>query len=152
LSVDAYHMIGNSTTTAAQQIAEAKQFYDVLSQTQAKTGYTFTGYAFEDVEQTSSNGITTNWWANYSPACVGDFLNEMQTLGQNRVGIYAADWYWLTYLENNTSTWPSNTKIWLARYNTTLGTNADVWQYTSTGTIDGISGYVDLDISYDSDL
>lgn len=152
LSVDAYHMIENSTTTAAKHVAEAQHFYNVLSQTQAKTGYPFSGYAFEDVETTSSNGITTTWWKNYAPACVGNFLNELQTLGQTKVGIYAPYYYWTTYLDNNTKTWPSTTKIWLARYNTTLGTNADVWQYTSTGTIDGISGSVDLDISYDSDL
>ncbi|MDR7001873.1 glycoside hydrolase family 25 protein [Neobacillus niacini] len=152
LSVHAYHMIGNSTTTAAQHMAEAEHFYDVLSQTKEKTGYTFTGYAFEDVENTSSNGMTTTWWENYAPSCVGYFLNEMLGLGQTKVGIYASYWYWTTYLDNNTGTWPSNTKIWLAHYNTTLGTNANIWQYTSTGTIDGISGYVDLDISYDSDF
>jgi len=152
LSVHAYHMIGNSTTTASQHIAEAKHFYNVLSQTKAKTGYVFTGYAFEDVEETTSNGITATWWKNSAPVCIGYFLNEMKTLGQTKVGLYADYYDWTTYLENNTGFWPSDTKIWLARYNVTLGTEADVWQYTSTGTIDGIDGYVDLDISYDSDF
>ncbi|WEG13289.1 glycoside hydrolase family 25 protein [Pullulanibacillus sp. KACC 23026] len=152
LSVHAYHMIGNSAATADQQIAEAEHFNDVLSQTQAQTGYAFTGYAFEDVEQTPTNGIDSDWWENDSPACVSSFLNELQALGQTKVGVYAAYWYWTTYLENNTNTWPSDTKIWLARYNTTLGMNADIWQYTSTGTIDGISGNIDLDVSYDSNF
>ncbi|KYC65653.1 glycoside hydrolase family 25 protein [Heyndrickxia coagulans] len=152
LSVHAYHMIGNSTTTSAQHIAEAKHFYQVLAQTKAKTGYAFTGYAFEDIEPTGTNSITTTWWANAAPACAGYFLNEMQTLGQTKVGIYAGYFNWKSYLEGHTDSWPSNTKIWLARYNITLGTNADVWQYTETGTIDGITGHFDLDISYDPDF
>ncbi|WP_346222303.1 glycoside hydrolase family 25 protein [Heyndrickxia faecalis] len=152
LSVHAYHMIGNSTTTSAQHIAEAKHFYQVLAQTKAKTGYAFTGYAFEDIEPTGTNSITTTWWANAAPACAGYFLNEMQTLGQAKVGIYAGYFNWKSYLEGHTDSWPSNTKIWLARYNITLGTNADVWQYTETGTIDGITGHFDLDISYDPDF
>ncbi|WP_348658037.1 glycoside hydrolase family 25 protein [Heyndrickxia faecalis] len=152
LSVHAYHMIGNSTTTSAQHIAEAKHFYQVLAQAKAKTGYAFTGYAFEDIEPTGTNSITTTWWANAAPACAGYFLNEMQTLGQAKVGIYAGYFNWKSYLEGHTDSWPSNTKIWLARYNITLGTNADVWQYTETGTIDGITGHFDLDISYDPDF
>lgn len=152
LSVHAYHMIGNSTTTSAQHIAEAKRFYQVLAQAKAKTGYAFTGYAFEDIEPTGTNSITTTWWANAAPACAGYFLNEMQTLGQAKVGIYAGYFNWKSYLEGHTDSWPSNTKIWLARYNITLGTNADVWQYTETGTIDGITGHFDLDISYDPDF
>ena len=76
----------------------------------------------------------------------------MQALGQAKVGIYAGYFNWNSYLEGHTDTWPGNTKIWLARYNTTLGTNADVWQYTETGTIDGITGHFDLDISYDPDF
>ncbi|MGG3707206.1 glycoside hydrolase family 25 protein [Heyndrickxia coagulans] len=152
LSVHAYHMIGNSTTDPAQHIAEAKHFYQVLAQTKASTGYAFTGYAFEDIEPTGTNSITTTWWANAAPACAGYFLNEMQALGQAKVGIYAGYFNWNSYLEGHTDTWPGNTKIWLARYNTTLGTNADVWQYTETGTIDGITGHFDLDISYDPDF
>lgn len=152
LSVHAYHMTGNSTTAPAQHIAEAKHFYQVLAQTKASTGYAFTGYAFEDIEPTGTNSMTTTWWANADPACAGYFLNEMQALGQAKVGIYAGYFNWKSYLEGHTDTWPGNTKIWLARYNTTLGTNADVWQYTETGTIDGITGHFDLDISYDPDF
>ncbi|MGG3764975.1 glycoside hydrolase family 25 protein, partial [Heyndrickxia coagulans] len=152
LSVHAYHMIGNSTTDPAQHIAEAKHFYQVLAQTKASTGYAFTGYAFEDIEPTGTNSMTTTWWANAAPACAGYFLNEMQALGQAKVGIYTGYFNWKSYLEGHTDTWPGNTKIWLARYNTTLGTNADVWQYTETGTIDGITGHFDLDISYDPDF
>lgn len=37
---------------------------------------------------------------------------------------------------------------WVAQYNTTLDTYADMWQYTSTGTVPGISGNCDMNICY----
>lgn len=44
----------------------------------------------------------------------------------------------------------SNYKIWLAQYakQTTYGGRYDIWQYSSTGSIAGISGNVDLNMSY----
>ncbi len=39
--------------------------------------------------------------------------------------------------------------LWYARYTDTFdGTDCDMWQYTSLGSVPGISGNVDLDISY----
>ena len=53
---------------------------------------------------------------------------------------------------------PSSYDIWVASYGTNNGSvpaskyefagNHDIWQYTSTGKIDGISGNVDFNISY----
>ena len=45
----------------------------------------------------------------------------------------------------------SGYKIWLAQYNSagpTYTGHYDLWQYTSKGSVDGISGYVDMDQSY----
>ncbi|CAM3178766.1 glycoside hydrolase family 25 protein [Sporolactobacillus spathodeae] len=150
LSVHAYHVIGNSSTSSATPRAEAAHFASVLSQTKAETGYTFDGYAFEDVEATKSNGITTAWWENNAVSSISYFLNELTSSGQAKIGVYSNYSSWTSYLQNHTSTWPTATKIWLARYNETLGTNADIWQYTSTGTIDGFdtSGSLDIDIGY----
>ena len=41
-------------------------------------------------------------------------------------------------------------KIWLAQYSTepTYTGRYDMWQYTSTGKVGGISGDVDLNLSY----
>jgi GH25 family lysozyme M1 (1,4-beta-N-acetylmuramidase) len=42
-------------------------------------------------------------------------------------------------------------KIWLAQYNAagpTYSGRYDIWQYTSKGKVDGISGYVDMNQSY----
>ena len=47
----------------------------------------------------------------------------------------------------------SDFKIWLAHYvpegqNTTYQGSYDIWQYTDSGTINGINGGTDLDIIY----
>ncbi|WP_458117994.1 GH25 family lysozyme [Bacillus sp. PK6-026] len=38
--------------------------------------------------------------------------------------------------------------LWVARYNSTLGRHADIWQYSSSGKVSGISGNVDMNICY----
>jgi lysozyme len=38
--------------------------------------------------------------------------------------------------------------LWIARYNDELGRKADIWQYSSTGKVDGIKGNVDMNIAY----
>ena len=41
-------------------------------------------------------------------------------------------------------------KIWIAQYRTTLDFKYryDIWQYSSSGTVNGISGRVDMNIGY----
>jgi lysozyme len=38
--------------------------------------------------------------------------------------------------------------LWVARYNSTLGRSADIWQHTSKGIIPGINGHVDMNWAY----
>jgi lysozyme len=38
--------------------------------------------------------------------------------------------------------------LWVARYNTTLGRGADIWQYSSEGKVAGISGNTDMNWAY----
>ncbi|MBN6186393.1 glycoside hydrolase [Aneurinibacillus sp. BA2021] len=38
--------------------------------------------------------------------------------------------------------------LWIARYNSFLGRDAGIWQYTETGRVSGISGNVDMNWSY----
>ena len=59
-------------------------------------------------------------------------------------GIYANKHWWDNYL-------PGLTEYtrWVARYNNTLGMdNVDMWQYTSDGSVSGISGRVDMNHCY----
>ncbi len=61
-------------------------------------------------------------------------------------GMYANLHWWLNYLGGL-----DRFTKWIAQYNSTLdfvGTNKDMWQYSSTGRINGISGNVDLNECY----
>lgn len=52
------------------------------------------------------------------------------------------------YAKNIVDTIWRDLPLWIARYNTKLGDvrpwTPELWQYTSKGTVDGISGYVDI--------
>lgn len=59
-------------------------------------------------------------------------------------GIYANKNWWDSYLSGLTAY-----TRWVARYNSTLGMdNVDMWQYTSGGSVSGISGRVDMNYCY----
>ena len=38
--------------------------------------------------------------------------------------------------------------LWIARYNSSLGRNADIWQYSDSGKVNGITGKVDMNTAY----
>lgn len=58
-------------------------------------------------------------------------------------GVYANKNWWDNYLTGLTEY-----TRWVARYNSELGMEADMWQYTSDGSVAGISGRVDLNHCY----
>lgn len=58
-------------------------------------------------------------------------------------GVYANKNWW-----DNVLTDLTEYTRWVARYNDTLGMKADMWQYTSKGSVAGISGNVDLNRCY----
>lgn len=64
-----------------------------------------------------------------------------------RPGVYANLWWWNTYLTDSAfNSWSR----WVAQWNTSctyLGTY-DMWQCSSTGSVPGISGNVDMDVYY----
>ena len=64
-----------------------------------------------------------------------------------RAGVYASYSFFLNHLNTPGI---SDASLWCARYNTYCGLpySYDIWQYTSKGSIPGISGNVDMDISY----
>ncbi len=61
-------------------------------------------------------------------------------------GVYASKYYF--YDELDYKTLESKYEIWLAHYtsNTDYSGDIDIWQYSSEGRLDGIYGYVDLDL------
>lgn len=42
--------------------------------------------------------------------------------------------------------------LWIARYSSKLGRDADIWQYSDSGKVAGISGNVDMNICYRAEL
>lgn len=63
-------------------------------------------------------------------------------------GIYANQYWWKTVLKNKLN----NFTKWVARYSISkpegISEGYDMWQYTSTGMIQGINGNVDMNICY----
>jgi len=77
---------------------------------------------------------------------INAFCKTIQN-GGYKAGVYANK----TWLESKISTGSLNTgSVWLAQYaeKPTYGGKYTMWQYTSKGQINGISGYVDMNIAY----
>jgi lysozyme len=54
-----------------------------------------------------------------------------------------------SFLETNLDeTRLKETPLWVARYNSTLGRSADIWQHSDKGIVPGILGHVDLNWAY----
>ena len=73
------------------------------------------------------------------------FSNQITNLGY-KSGIYANEYWFNTYLDINKIK-NNNSSIWCAKYSNnrpSISSNYDIWQYSSTGTIEGIIGNVDL--------
>ena len=108
-------------------------------------GYGITYPVYLDVE--GSNGRGDNISAAQRTANIRAFCGTIQNAGY-RPGVYANKTWFTSKI--NTSQLTSY-KIWLAQYAASPSYTAsryDMWQYTSKGKVAGISGNVDLNISY----
>ena len=74
------------------------------------------------------------------------FCDTLKNKGYN-AGIYAS-YYWLTEILNDSKL--DNYDKWVAQWADSCKYQKpySIWQYTSSGTVNGISGEVDMDISY----
>jgi lysozyme len=63
-------------------------------------------------------------------------------------GIYANQYWWNTFLKDNLNQYTK----WVAKYSGTkpsgISGTYDMWQYSSKGIVEGIKGYVDMNICY----
>ena len=82
----------------------------------------------------------------FCSAIATDFCSIMEK-NKKFCGIYASKSYLESYF---TDTVKKNYSIWVAQYNSkcTYSGSYGMWQKSSTGRVNGISGNVDLDISY----
>ena len=86
----------------------------------------------------------------YANVVAQAFLVKMKALG-GRGGVYANLNWWNNYLAETARDYSSN-PFWIAQYNDTMdykpADKMGMWQYTSSGSVDGISGKVDMDKCY----
>ena len=136
LHVGAYYYVGKGCVSAADGEADAKRFEAMIA------GKQFDLPVYMDVEDPApgNNGKVTD--------AVVAFCSYLEKRGYF-VGVYGSDFsgfkdrMTLSRLKNKYS-------LWVARYGSkpTYATPYDVWQYSSTGKVSGISGNVDMDECY----
>jgi len=129
----------STALTEAEAVEEASMCAALCS------GYGINYPVFIDVEPSSRpgyNGLSVE----QRTANIKAFCSTISSAGYTP-GLYANK-TWLTSYINTSSL---SCKIWLAQYNAagpTYTGHYDIWQYTSKGTVDGISGNVDKNQSY----
>ena len=114
---------------------------------------TIAGYRLEypvcyDIEQAtvdyaSGEGVTIT--PDLAKQLVQSFCNHIEEKGYFAM-FYSNKNFLDQYLGNDLA---KRYSLWYARYTDTFdGTDCDMWQYTSQGSVPGISGNTDLDLSY----
>lgn len=79
----------------------------------------------------------------YANTAANEFKKQIEAAGYY-AGVYANKNWFDNYVGST-----GNMTRWAARYNSELGMNGiDMWQYTSSGSVDGISGSVDMNHCY----
>ncbi len=143
LYVGAYHF-ARPGTAAGDAVAEADHFVD--------TALPARGELLPVLDLESSGGLTVT----ALQAWVKDFMARVYDRTGIRAAIYVSPSFWSKYM-GNTGWFAANgyTTLWIAHWTTgpapTLpasnwgGNGWTFWQYTSSGTVPGISGRVDLD-------
>ncbi len=108
-------------------------------------GYNISYPVFLDVE--SSGGRADGINSGTRTAVCKAFCQTIQNSGY-KAGIYANKTWFNSYMDTTSLT---GYKIWLAQYAASPSytrTRYDMWQYSSKGSVSGISGNVDMNISY----
>ncbi len=129
-------------TQAVNEVEAVEEASMVLSLIK---GYNISYPVFLDVEASNGRGDAIS--ADTRTAVCRAFCQTIQNSGY-KAGIYANKTWFTSYMNT-----PSLTgyKIWLAQYAAAPSytrTKYDMWQYSSKGKVSGISGNVDMNISY----
>lgn len=135
LAVGCYYFVGKKCTSLEAGVEDAKRCYKIIK------GLPFDMPIFIDVESTSrADRIGT------TEATIG-FCRYLENLGY-WVGVYASDIS--GYKERLVLDRLTPFTLWVAKYSKNKPTyvkDYHIWQYSSKGLIEGISGYVDLDVT-----
>lgn len=125
--------------TEAEAVEEASMAMSLVS------GYRLSYPIFIDTES-ASNGRANGLSRSSRTAIVKAFCQTVQN-GGYKAGVYASK-SWFNNQLNASSL--SSYSIWVAQYSSscTYTGKRDLWQYSSKGKVSGISGNVDMNISY----
>ena len=118
---------------ADQAISEAEHALTILKPYEGKLYYP----VFIDSEENSTKA--------YAKASCQAFINKIINDGRFRAGVYCSS----SWFKSNIKSLSGNYTKWIAQWSSKQP-SCDIWQYSSTGSVSGISGDVDLDkvISY----
>lgn len=127
-----------------QAITEAEAVEEASAAISWVSGYKLNFPIFIDTE--GSGGRADSLGKSARTAIVKAFCETVRNSGY-KPGIYASK-YW--YYDNLDTSQLSTYNIWVAQYNTVCNYSGryDMWQYTSSGKVPGISGNVDMNICY----
>lgn len=101
---------------------------------------------FIDTEGAGGNGRADNLDPGTRTAVVNAFCQTIQNAGLE-AGVYSGrNWFYNNLIVDEMEA----PNVWLAEYRQTplYEGRYDMWQYTSSGSVAGIEGRVDLNISY----
>lgn len=132
LHVGAYYYVGANCTTSNDGLADAQRFEKML------IGKQFDLPVYIDVEETPTDEKVGTTDATIS------FCNYLESK-KYFVGIYASD---ISGFKERLQLERLNKyTLWVARYGSQpqYATRWDIWQYSSTGRVNGINGNVDMD-------
>ena len=121
---------------ADQAVSEAEHALTILKPYEGKLYYP----VFIDSEENSTKA--------YAKASCQAFINKIISDGRFRAGVYCSS----SWFKTNIKSLSGNYTKWIAQWSSKQP-SCDIWQYSSTGSVSGISGDVDLDkvISYNPD-
>jgi lysozyme len=138
----AYHFARPSTPLASDAAAEAGHFVRTVKNANGGTTSGCLQLAL-DIEVTGGLGSASLWsWIQY-------FIAEIKRLTPRPGIIYTSPSFWINSVGNPTSN--LNCPLWIAHWGVSSptvprawsGVGWAFWQYTSTGSVPGISGNVD---------
>lgn len=132
--------------TTQEAIEEAKHCIECVK------GYNLSMPIYFDVEKTEGAGVNgrlnrASLSIKQRTDIVEAFCRTIQDAGYE-AGVYSSKSYFLDYLDPDYLS--TKYKIWLAHYTTQTSYKGDyqLWQYSASGYVKGISGHVDLDVLY----
>jgi len=124
-------------TNEVEAVEEASMTLSLIS------GYKISYPVFLDVEPSKGRGDAID--SGTRTQVINAFCQTIKNSGYT-AGVYANK----TWLSEKFNAGSINGKIWLAQYaaSPTYGGSYQMWQYTSKGSVSGISGNVDMNLSY----